>query len=43
MSTPAASAADELRLCQLKERRLQRQIDSSEWVLAQQQERQYPL
>ena len=38
MSTPAASAADELRLCQLKERRLQRQIDSSEWVLAQQQE-----
>ena len=39
MSTPAASAADQLRLCQLQERRLQRQLDSSESVLAQQQER----
>ena len=38
MSTPAASAADQLRLCQLQERRLQRQLDSSESVLAQQQE-----
>ena len=38
MSTLAASAADDLRLCQLKERRLQRQLDSSELVLAQQQE-----
>ena len=39
MSTPVASAADQLRLCQLQERRLQRQLDSSESVLAQQQER----
>ena len=39
MSTPAASAAAQLRLCQLQERRLQRQLDSSESVLAQQQER----
>ena len=38
MSTLAASAAGDLRLCQLKERRLQRQLDSSELVLAQQQE-----
>ena len=38
MSTPIASAADQLRLCQLQERRLQRQLDSSESVLAQQQE-----
>ena len=29
MSTPAASAAAQLRLCQLQERRLQRQLDSS--------------
>ena len=39
MSTPADSAAAQLRLCQLQERRLQRQLDSSESVLAQQQER----
>ena len=38
MSMPAASAADQLRLCQLQERRLQRQLDSSESTLAQQKE-----
>ena len=39
MSTPADSAAAQLQLCQHHERRLQRQLDSSESVLAQQQER----
>ena len=38
MSTPADSAAAQLRLCQHQERRLQRQLDSSESTLAQQKE-----
>ena len=38
MSTPADSAAAQLRLCQHHERRLQRQLDSSESILAQQKE-----
>ena len=38
MSTPADSAAAQLRLCQHHERRLQRQLDSSESTLAQQKE-----
>ena len=38
MSAPADSAAAQLRLCQLHERHLQRQLDSSESTLAQQKE-----
>ena len=38
MSTPADSAAVQLRLCQHHEHRLRRQLDSSESTLAQQKE-----
>ena len=38
MSTPADSAAAQLRLCQHHERQLTRQLDSSESTLAQQKE-----